>query len=44
VGAAAVATGVTLYILGARASSEPSVSVAPMVAPGTGGAALFGRF
>jgi tetratricopeptide (TPR) repeat protein len=44
VGAAAVATGVTLYILGSRDSSEPSVSVAPVVALGTGGAVLFGRF
>jgi tetratricopeptide (TPR) repeat protein len=44
VGAAAVATGVTLYILGSRTGSEPSVSVAPVVAAGTGGAALFGRF
>lgn len=44
VGAAAVATGVTLYILGARDSSKPSVSLAPMLAPGTGGAALSGRF
>lgn len=45
VGAAAVATGVTLYVLGARAaSSEPSVALTPMVAPGTGGATLFGRF
>jgi tetratricopeptide (TPR) repeat protein len=45
VGAAAAVTGVTLYILGARAAnSGPSVSLAPMVAPRTGGAAFFGRF
>ncbi len=44
VGAAAVATGVTLYILGARDRSKPSVSLAPMLAPGAGGAALSGRF
>jgi hypothetical protein len=45
VGAAAVATGVTLTIVGSHAgSSKSSVALAPLVAPGTAGAAVLGRF
>lgn len=45
VGAAAVATGATLYVVGSRAATEqPSLALAPLWAPGTGGAAILGRF
>jgi hypothetical protein len=46
VGAACVATGGLLYYLGHRKrwAGEPSVSVAPAVAPGHAGAAIAGHF
>jgi tetratricopeptide (TPR) repeat protein len=43
VGGAAVVTGGVLYYLGLSAKDAP-VAFAPVVAPGTGGAAIFGRF
>ena len=43
VGSAAVITGGVLYYLGVSASNAP-VALAPLVAPGAGGAAVFGRF
>jgi tetratricopeptide (TPR) repeat protein len=45
VGAAAVGTGTLLYILGARSgNARTTVAIAPMIAPGAGGAAVLGRF
>ncbi len=45
VGAAAIVTGGVLYYLGYSAKSNaPSVALVPIAAPGTGGAALCGRF
>jgi len=45
VGAAALATGVVLYIVGAKSSDGgPSVALAPLLTPGAGGATLVGRF
>ena len=49
VGAAALATGTVLYIVGSSAknsaeNSEGSVALLPLLGPGTGGAALSGRF
>jgi len=43
VGGAAVITGGVLYYLGVSASNAP-LALAPLVAPGAGGAAVFGRF
>lgn len=43
-GAAFVATGALLYVLGSRAASEPSVAVVPICAPEYAGAAMKGRF
>ena len=45
-GAAAVATGAVLYLLGSRAGSTPSTSVVvlPTFAPGGAGAVLKGAF
>jgi tetratricopeptide (TPR) repeat protein len=45
VGAAAIGTGAVLYVLGHRAkSAEPQLTLAPLLAPGTGGAAVLGTF
>jgi tetratricopeptide (TPR) repeat protein len=45
VGSAAVVTGGVLLILGIRSkNSSSSIGFAPILAPGTGGAALFGQF
>jgi tetratricopeptide (TPR) repeat protein len=45
VGGAAILTGGLLYYLGASAKSATSaVAVMPLIAPGAGGAAVFGRF
>jgi tetratricopeptide (TPR) repeat protein len=45
VGGAAVATGTILMIVGAKSKAgESSVALAPLLAPGCGGASLFGRF
>jgi len=43
IGGAAVVTGGVLYYLGVSAKNAP-VAFAPLVAPGMGGAAVFGRF
>jgi tetratricopeptide (TPR) repeat protein len=44
-GAAAVVTGGVLYYLGASAKpANPPVAIVPVAGPGTGGAALLGRF
>jgi hypothetical protein len=43
IGSAAVVTGGVLYYLGASAKNTP-VAFAPLVTPGMGGAAVFGRF
>jgi tetratricopeptide (TPR) repeat protein len=43
IGGAAVVTGGVLYYLGVSAKDAP-VAFAPFVAPGAGGAAVFGRF
>jgi tetratricopeptide (TPR) repeat protein len=43
VGGAAVVTGGVLYYLGLSAKNAP-VAIAPIFAPGAGGAAVFGRF
>ncbi|MBN2577356.1 MAG: tetratricopeptide repeat protein [Deltaproteobacteria bacterium] len=43
-GAAAVVTGGVLYFLGAKKRSAAPVALAPIIAPGVGGAALCGRF
>ena len=45
VGGAAVATGTILIIVGATSKGESStVALAPLLAPGVGGASVFGRF
>jgi hypothetical protein len=44
VGGAAIVTGGVLYFLGASKRGNPPVAIAPLIAPGTGGAALFARF
>jgi tetratricopeptide (TPR) repeat protein len=45
VGGAAIVAGSVLYYLGASAkSASASVAVMPLIAPGAGGAAIFGRF
>ena len=43
IGGAAVVTGVVLYYLGLSAKSAP-IAIAPIFAPGAGGAAVFGSF
>ncbi len=46
VGAACIATGAVLYVLGLRtpATRPPSVALAPIFAPGGAGAAITGAF
>jgi tetratricopeptide (TPR) repeat protein len=44
VGGAAIVAGGLLYYLGWSAGAEAPVALAPMVAPGTGGAVLHGHF
>jgi tetratricopeptide (TPR) repeat protein len=44
VGAAAIVTGGVLYYLGASKNSSSSVAIAPMIAPGLGGAMLAASF
>ena len=45
VGAAAVATGAILIIVGATSKGQRLlVALAPLLAPGVGGASIFGRF
>jgi tetratricopeptide (TPR) repeat protein len=45
VGAAAIVTGGVLYYLGASAKpAHPPLAIVPLAGPGTGGAALLGRF
>jgi len=43
-GAACVATGAVLYVLGLRAASTPSIAITPTFAPNQAGAALEGAF
>jgi tetratricopeptide (TPR) repeat protein len=44
VGGAAIVAGGLLYYFGWSAGTESPVALAPMVAPGSGGAVLYGRF
>jgi hypothetical protein len=43
-GAACVATGAVLYLLGSRSSDSAAVALAPAFAPGQAGAVLKGAF